>query len=95
MQTLAAAAPEILYAALFAGALAFLLMAVCQQYTRAADAAVLMSSEALFAAAAGAILLGERLTTIGYFGAALLLVAIMLTSMISGKMKEFAPIIQK
>ena len=88
MQTLTAAAPEILYAALFAGALAFLLMAICQQYTRAADAAVLMSSEALFAAAAGAILLGERLTLIGYFGALLLFLAIVLTSATAGKMKE-------
>ncbi|MEP1209366.1 MAG: DMT family transporter [Rhizobiaceae bacterium] len=87
-QTLLAAAPEILYAALFAGALAFLLMAICQQYTRAADAAVLMSSEALFAAAAGAILLGERLTWIGYSGGFLLFVAITTTSLAAAKFKE-------
>lgn len=78
--TVQAAAPEILYAALFAGALAFCLMAFCQQYTRAADAAILMSSEALFAAAAGGILLGERLSLIEYSGGILLFAAIVITS---------------
>ncbi|MEP0940315.1 MAG: DMT family transporter [Rhizobiaceae bacterium] len=87
-QTLIAATPEILYAALFAGALAFLLMAICQQYARPSDAAILMSSEALFAAAAGAILLGERLTIIGYFGALLLFSAIVLVSANAAKTKE-------
>lgn len=88
LQTLLLAAPEILYAALFAGALAFFLMAICQQYTRAADAAVLMSSEALFAAAAGAVLLGERLTWVGYSGGVLLFAAIAITSIAAAKFKE-------
>ncbi len=88
VQTMLSAAPEILYAALFAGALAFLLMAICQQYTRAADAAVLMSSEALFAIAAGAVLLGERLTWIGYSGGILLFLAITITSLSAAKFKE-------
>jgi drug/metabolite transporter (DMT)-like permease len=88
VQTLLAAAPEILYAALFAGALAFFLMAICQQYTRAADAAILMSSEALFAAAAGALLLGDRLSWIGYCGGALLFAAILVTGAASAKFEE-------
>jgi len=88
LQTLMSAAPEILYAALFAGALAFLLMAICQQYTRATDAAILMSSEALFAAAAGAVLLGERLTWVGYVGGILLFLAITITSIAAAKYKE-------
>ncbi|MEM1318276.1 MAG: DMT family transporter [Pseudomonadota bacterium] len=86
--TIAAAAPEIIYAALLAGALAFTLMAVCQQYTRPADAAVLLSSEALFAALGGALLLGERLTVIGYLGCALVFAAIVTVSVVSARLED-------
>ncbi|EFL91023.1 DMT family transporter [Ahrensia sp. R2A130] len=86
-QTLWNAAPEIAYAALLAGALAFTLMAVCQQYTRAADAAVLLSSEALFAALGGALLLGERLSIIGYAGCALMFAAIIVVSVVSARLE--------
>lgn len=82
---IARAAPEIAYAAFIAGALAFTIMAFCQQYTKAADAAILLSSEALFAALGGAILLGERLDVIGYAGCAILFVAITITSFASAK----------
>lgn len=77
---LMAAGPEILYAALLAGALAFTIMAFCQQYTSASIAAVLMSSEALFAALGGAVILNERLELIGYIGCAMLLAAVAVTS---------------
>lgn len=80
---LGAALPEILYAALAAGALAFTLMAICQQYTSAPTAAVLMSSEALFAALGGAIFLAERLDWMGYTGCALLMMAIAVASFAS------------
>ena len=85
--TITAAAPEILYAAFFAGALAFTLMAVCQQYTTAADAAILMSSESLFAALSGAILLNERLLPRGYAGCAMLFAAIVIVSVVSAKVE--------
>jgi len=82
-QALMGAAPEILYAAFIAGALAFTLMAFCQQFTSSSDAAILLSSEALFAALGGAILLGERLDLLGYFGCALLFAAILIVSVAS------------
>jgi len=77
---LLAAAPEILYAALIAGALAFTLMALCQQFTTASDAGIMLSSEALFAALGGAVLLGERLDPLGYLGCALMMAAILAVS---------------
>ncbi len=83
--TLFQALPEILYAALVAGAAAFTLMAVCQQFTPAPDAAILLSSEALFAALGGAIFLGERLDMPGYIGCAILFGAIVLVSFASAK----------
>ena len=80
-----AAMPSILYAAIVAGAAAFTLMAICQQYTPASDAAVLLSSEALFAALGGALLLGERLSALGYLGCAILFAAIVVVSFASAQ----------
>ena len=70
------AALEIVYAAVFAGGLAFSLQAVGQRYTREADAAILLSSEALFAGLFGAWLLDERLGLMGYAGCAIIFAAI-------------------
>lgn len=83
--TLMNAAPEILYAALVAGALAFTIMTVCQQYTAPATAAILLSSESLFAALGGALLLGERLPLLGYIGCGLLFASIVIVSIASAK----------
>ncbi len=86
LATLTAAAPELLYAALcWPGALAFTIMSVCQQYSAPATAAILLSSEALFAALGGAVLLGERLDLIGYAGCGLLFAAIVIVSVASAR----------
>jgi len=82
------ALPEILYAAIIAGALAFTLQAIGQRYTKPADAAIMLSSEALFAALAAAIILTERLEVIGYIGCAFLLSAIVIVSVVSAKLDE-------
>lgn len=71
------AAPEILYAGVFSGGIAFTLQAVGQRYTTAPQAAIFLSSEAVFAALFAAILLGERLQPIGFAGCALILAAIL------------------
>lgn len=70
------AALELFYASVFAGGLAFSLQAIGQRYTREADAAILLSSEALFAGLFGAFLLNERLGPIGYVGCAIIFAAI-------------------
>ncbi|HEV2514603.1 MAG TPA: DMT family transporter [Devosia sp.] len=69
---------QILYVGLMSTALAFTLQAIAQQYVPAANAAIVLSAESLFAALGGALLLGERLPPIGYAGAALILFAIIL-----------------
>ena len=79
------AAPEILYAGIIAGGLAFTLMAIGQRYTSEADAAILLSSEALFAALFAAILLGERLSISGYSGCLLIFVAILAVQLIPAR----------
>ncbi len=72
---------EVVYAGAFSGALAFTLMAIGQRYTPPASAAIFLSSESLFAALFGALLLGERLTLIGYAGCGLLFLAIILAEL--------------
>ncbi|WP_436638306.1 DMT family transporter [Microbaculum sp. FT89] len=81
MDRIAAAGVEILYAGLLSGGVGYTLQAIGQRWTPPADAAVILSSEALFAAAAGALLLGERLTVIGLGGATLIMVAILIVQL--------------
>ncbi|MGN6489540.1 MAG: DMT family transporter [Devosia sp.] len=69
---------EILYTGLLSTALAFTLQAIAQQHVPAANAAIILSAESLFAALGAAVLLGERLSPVGYAGAALIFVAIVL-----------------
>ena len=68
------AAPLILFAGLVSGALAYTLQIFAQRYTPPAEAALILSLESVFAALAGAIMLGERLTALGALGCALILV---------------------
>ncbi|MBX3598502.1 MAG: DMT family transporter [Rhizobiaceae bacterium] len=72
------AAPQILYSGIFSGGIAFTLQAIGQRYTTSAQAAIFLSSEAVFAALFGALLLGERLPLIGWAGCAFIFVAILI-----------------
>jgi drug/metabolite transporter (DMT)-like permease len=69
---------ELAYAGVVSTAIAYTLQAVGQQYVPPANAAVILSSESLFAGLSGALLLGERLPLVGYAGAGLIFVAVML-----------------
>ncbi|QQG36468.1 MAG: DMT family transporter [Micavibrio aeruginosavorus] len=66
------------YAGAVSGGIAYTLQAVAQQHTPPADAAIIMSGEALFAALAGAFILGDRLGVMGWLGCALILLAMLL-----------------
>lgn len=82
MSAVVAAGPELLYTGLVSGGLAFTLQAIGQRWTRAADAAILLSSEALFAALFGALLLGERLGPAGLAGCALIFASILAVQLV-------------
>ena len=77
-----AAGPEILYAGILGSALAFTVQVVAQRHTTAPQAAIFLSSEALFAALFGAMLLGERIGTIGLLGCALMFGAMVLVEIV-------------
>ncbi|WP_367718457.1 DMT family transporter [Nitratireductor sp. GISD-1A_MAKvit] len=76
------ALPEILYAGIFSGGIAFTLQVIGQRYTTAPQAAIFLSTEAVFAAAFGAIFLGERLPPLGLAGCGLIFTAILAVEII-------------
>lgn len=69
---------QIAYAGLLSTGVAYTLQAIGQQHVPASNAAIILSSESLFAALAGALILNERLSILGYAGAALIFCAIIL-----------------
>jgi len=75
---LLAVAPAILYGGIVSSGIAFTLQVIAQRHTPSAEAALIMSLECVFAAIAGALLLGERLSGAAWAGAALILVSVVL-----------------
>ena len=84
-ESLMGAMPEIIYAGTIAGGLGFTLQAIGQRYTSESAAAVLISTESLFAALFGALFLAERLALPGYVGCGLIFVAILLVELMPAK----------
>jgi drug/metabolite transporter (DMT)-like permease len=76
------AAPEILFAGVFAGGIAFTLQTIGQQHTSAPQAAIFLSSEALFAAFFGVYLMGDRLAPIAWLGCTLIFAAILAAELV-------------
>lgn len=70
------------YVGIFSVGMAFTLQVVGQRYTQAADAAIILSSETVFAALAGFVFLGERLSVFQMSGALLILVGIMAVELV-------------
>ncbi len=72
----------ILYVGIFSVGMAFTLQVVGQRYTPAADAAIILSSETLFAALGGMVFLGERLSLMQLSGGALILGSILAVELV-------------
>lgn len=77
-----AALGEILYVGIFSSGLAFVLQVIGQRYTTAPQAAIFLSSEALFGASLGALLLGETMGPLGYLGCALMFTAMLAVELV-------------
>jgi drug/metabolite transporter (DMT)-like permease len=71
------AAIPVLYAGFMSGGIAYTLQAVAQRHSPPAAAAVILSSEAIFAALGGRLLLGETLTPLRAAGCLLIVAAIL------------------
>ena len=85
------ALPEILYAGLFSSGIAFIFQNVAQRYTTAPQAAIFLSSEALFAALFGVLLLGETITPAGYAGCAILFAAMLAVELVPELLRTRRP----
>lgn len=78
---IAQALPAILYGGIFGVAVGFTLQVIAQKHAIASHAAIILSLEAVFAAIAGALLLGESLSSRGYFGCALMFTGMLLAQL--------------
>ncbi len=67
----------ILYTGVMSVGVAFTAQVVAQRYSHAADAAIILSSETVFSAAFGYVLMGDRLSAAGLAGCALILVSML------------------
>ncbi len=91
-----AAAPSILYAGLIAGALAFTLQMVAQRATTSSNAAIMLASEAPFAALFGALFLGERLSPVALCGGALIVAAMVAVELVpQWNGRKLAPVAER
>jgi drug/metabolite transporter (DMT)-like permease len=76
------ALPEILFSGFFSSGLAFMCQNVAQRYTTAPQAAIFLSSEALFAAIFGVLIMGDSIGAAGYAGCAIIFVAMLATELV-------------
>jgi len=76
------AAPEILYVGIFSSGVAFVLQIVAQRYTTSSQAAIFLSSEALFGSSLAALILGETMPPLGYAGCALMFSAMLVVELV-------------
>lgn len=79
---LQAAALPIAYTGVLSVGVAFTAQVVAQRYAHAADAAIILSSETLFAAIFGYLLMGDRLNAAGLAGCALILGSMLLIQLL-------------
>ncbi len=84
----------ILYAGMLSTGIGFTLQVVAQRFTHEADAAIILSSETVFAALAGFVFLGERLTALELAGASLIfigIIAVQLLPMLRNRARRLSP----
>jgi len=74
---LSAAAPMLAFSGFLSVGVGFTLQVVGQRHTPAADASIILSAETVFAALAGAVLLGEHLGALEIGGGALILAGVL------------------
>ncbi len=79
---LQAAAGSLIYTGVFSVGIAFTAQVVAQRYAHAADAAIILSSETLFAALFGYFMMGDRLSPAGLLGCALIFASMLLIQLI-------------
>lgn len=77
IQNILISLPSVLYAGLGSVVLGFTLQAVGQKHAPSADAALLLSLEAVFAALFGALIIGERMNAVQILGCVIIMTSIL------------------
>ena len=85
MNAIKAALVPILYGGIGSVGVAYTLQVVAQKNVAPTPAAIIMSTEAMFSAIGGALILNETMTLRGYFGCALIFCGIILAQLNFGK----------
>lgn len=80
--------PSVLYAGLGSIVIGFTLQAVGQKHAPAADAALLLSLEAVFAAIFGALFLSEKMNPIQIIGCAIIMIAILGAQLVALRLQK-------
>jgi drug/metabolite transporter (DMT)-like permease len=89
--TVGGALPAMLYTGLLSGGVGFTLQIVAQRYTPATEAALIMSLESVFAAIAGALLMGDRLSLVATLGCGLILSGVVMIEVIPALSRRSGP----
>ena len=76
------AGPHLLYSGIVSSGIAYTLQVVGQRWTTAPQAAIFLASESLFGAFFGALILGERISLLGYVGCGLIFLAMLLVEIV-------------
>lgn len=85
ISTLLPAWPSLLYLAVISTGVGFTLQAYGQQHAPPADAAIILSLEAVFSAIFGWLILSEKLSTVQAFGCILIMSAILFSQLLTSK----------
>ena len=85
-----AALPEVVYLGVVSTAIPFLLQSFAQSRTSASEAAILVSAEAIFGAAAAYLLLGESISPAAMLGAGLIATGIVTIQLLGSKQLPLA-----
>jgi drug/metabolite transporter (DMT)-like permease len=80
-QGIAQAGWAIAYTGVLSVGIGFTLQVVAQRHTRAADSAIVLSCETVFAAAFGSVFMGDRLGAAGFAGCALILACVLMVQL--------------
>ncbi len=91
LAALVAAVPYIAYGGVMSVGIGFTLQVVGQAHTPAPDAAIILSSETVFAALTGMIFLGERLGTLELIGCVLILAGVLMVEMLPARLPSRSP----
>ena len=91
IEGLKGAGVSILYGGVLSAGVAYTCQIIGQKMADPTHASIVLSTESMFGAIGGAVILGERMTARGYFGCALIFIGVIVSQLVFRKRKIKAP----